>query len=354
MKKLIVVLLFCMTLPVFGQTFTLAVIPDTQNYTDAFMQGWLLHPVRNQDILYRQMQYIVDNSEKNGGDIVFAVHLGDQVNNVSWFKSEWRRADKAMSMLDGNVPWLGVPGNHDYDHWSGFGFKWEKIRYIKGLKNYCHYFGAESKHFKNAPWYGGSYNGGASSWGTFTQEGQQFLILALEYQPAVDCIAWAQTVLDEHPGIPVILVTHEYLTTRYENKELKIPAYAKSRTQRKDGIKPAQMWTDFISKNSRIFMVLCGHSFSAGEGERFRVDINEAGYPVYAILSDYQGRSECSPHCYPSDCGDGWMRLLHFDLTEGLIQVRTYSTELKRYETDEDSQFDIVFDWDWNERFLGE
>jgi hypothetical protein len=45
------------------------------------------------------------------------------------------------------------------------------------------------------------------------------------------------------------------------------------------------------------------------------------------------------------------MRLMDIDLAKKQIHVRTYSTELNRYETDEDSDFRLELDPDWEARF---
>ena len=118
---------------------------------------------------------------------------------------------------------------------------------------------------------------------------------------------------------------------------------------------PIQIWEKVISKNQQIFLVLCGHHFRNEEGENTRTDINNAGYKTYTLLQNFQGRhSLFDERCYTGkklNCGDGWIRLLHFDLDRSQIHVQTYSTELKRYEKDYNSDFIIHFDWDWDERF---
>ena len=79
------------------------------------------------------------------------------------------------------------------------------------------------------------------------------------------------------------------------------------------------------------------------------------GYPVYQMLSNYQGRKRLfdvkKGFGIRRDCGDGWMRILNFYFDRNLIQVKTYSTELNCYEEDTDSSFIIQIDWKWEERF---
>src|SRR5690606_36132263 len=65
--------------------FTVAMIPDTQNYMDFTRQKAEGFPLDAVDLYYEQMRYIGDNARSNGGDIVFATHVGD----VWQHYSEW-------------------------------------------------------------------------------------------------------------------------------------------------------------------------------------------------------------------------------------------------------------------------
>ena len=101
------------------------------------------------------------------------------------------------------------------------------------------------------------------------------------------------------------------------------------------------VWTNLVSPNPQIFMVLCGHSFgSNGQGAINRVSTNAAGKLVYEELTDYQG---------VGGTGSGWMRLMEFDSELQQISFTTYSPLLDAYQTDTTNQFQVSFDWD--ERF---
>jgi hypothetical protein len=339
-----------------AQAFTLAVIPDTQNYCDYRYQTTSTPPfaIDQADIYYRQMKYIAANSAKNGGPVVFAIHLGDLVQNQGTQRSEWEVADKAMSILDDTVPYGIVPGNHDYD--KAWNDQTDKQTRVDGSSLYNTYFGPGSRHFAGKEWYCGSFDNGLNSWSTFTGGGQTFLFLGLELEPSDESIAWAQKVLDAHKNIPVILVTHEYISYAYDSTAPGTAfrledAYRKGMNRNT----PQQLWEKLITKNKQIFLVLCGHNWNGDEAEGARTDTNDAGFKVYQLLSDYQGRADLKKFLNIDDGkmreGDGWMRLMEFDLAKGEIHVQTYSTELNRYEKDANSDFIIKFDWDWNSRF---
>ena len=59
--------------------------------------------------------------------------------------------------------------------------------------------------------------------------------------------------------------------------------------------------------------------------ENLRIGMNEAGHPVYQVLSDYQGNTSASSG------GDGWLRLMTFDLQSQTIHFTTYSPVLDKH-----------------------
>lgn len=340
----------------FSQEFTIAVIPDSQNYTDYRYQTNSTPPfaIDFVDVYRHQIEYIVKNSVSNGGEITFAIHLGDNVLHQGEQELEWELADNTISILDNTIPFCMVPGNHDYD---------EKIRRkdlswaFNGTNHFIKYFGNKSKHFKEKEWYKGSYNNGLSSWGNFSAGENEFLFIGLELEAGDAVLEWAQKVIEQNKNIPTIIITHEYL---YRGYDLNNPGVHPIQTNNKyridsgDCNSAVQIWEKFISKNKQIFLVLCGHSYEKEHGEAIRTDINDDGYKVYELLSDYEGRNTLFKFLQISDSqygGDGWLRLLRFDLNKKQIHVQTYSTEFKRYEKDFDSDFIIQFDWDWNKRF---
>ena len=59
------------------QRFTIAVIPDTQNYVDFTHQRAEGFAFDARDLMDQQLQFVADNSVSRGGDIVFATAVGD-------------------------------------------------------------------------------------------------------------------------------------------------------------------------------------------------------------------------------------------------------------------------------------
>ena len=124
--------------------FTVAMIPDTQNYVDYRHQKWSGFPFDATEQLYQQMRWVADNARSNGGDIVFATHVGDvwqhysewmdpahEARGFRWISNggsevamspkvhtrafEIPASVQAFQLIAGKLPFSIIPGNHDYD-----------------------------------------------------------------------------------------------------------------------------------------------------------------------------------------------------------------------------------------------
>ena len=306
--------------------FTIAVIPDTQNYCDT------AKPQPASSLIYqRQMQYLAD--QKAAQNIVFVTHVGDVVQHGDLYDAEWTYATSAMNILSASgLPFGMVPGNHDYDNYSHA----TNSRPLQGSVKWNANFGPGSAYFAGKSWFGGFTNGGLSSFQTFSAGGKTFLHISLEQEASDDTLAWATGVIVSHPGMPTILTTHEYIGPDND---------ASGKAIRLDDGYMAGLpynnvqgvWDKFISQHDQIFMVLCGHAWTStvngvSDGENLRIDNNAFGHPVYQVLSDYQGNTfDTNGVAGVFTGGSGWLRLMVFDTVTGTIHFRTYSTELKQF-----------------------
>jgi hypothetical protein len=135
--------------------FTMVALPDTQYYSESY-------PLRFTD----QTQWAVNSKEDL--NIVFLTHLGDIVDDGDYFKYQWINANNSMSVLDGELPYGILPGNHDMD--------------LQGVaKYYDQYFPAS--RYENEIWYGEGYRNNKNSYQLFSVGSLDFLILHLEYNP---------------------------------------------------------------------------------------------------------------------------------------------------------------------------
>ena len=337
------------------QRFSIAIIPDVQGYTHFSAQDWRDPDLKYGYIFARQTKFIADHSKQNGGDFSCAIQVGDLVHEKGSLKSEWQIAEACMSNLIDQIPFIVVPGNHDYD-------KWVEGNVIDGSKNYNKYFGPESKFFKDKKWYGGSSAQGRNSWITFNACGYDFLVLGMEIHPSDESLEWAQKIIDEHKGWPTIYVTHEYLSinSRAENEPLRNANYMGAGTRLLfDHNSPEEVWKKFISNNNQIFLTVCGHSSYRESGSALRIDKNKFNNTTYSILSDYQDTYDYLPRnsyraTFLQFCGDGWLTILDFDLDERYIYVHTYSTEFDEFRTDNYAELALPIDWEWDNRFTKE
>lgn len=322
--------------------FTIAVISDTQNYDDATKpQPASLKPFLD------ETRYLA--SHKRELNLAFVTHVGDVVQHGDGTNgqagdatyggdAEWLRAVQALDALSSSgVPFGMVPGNHDYDNYSWSSGNRPLVSHAKWRA----YFGSTSPYFAHKRWYGGAtdalpVNPGLSSYQTFTAGGRNFLHLALELEPSDAVLAWAQAVIDRHPGFATFITTHEYLNPPADDDASRpLDALAQRiaagyLVNSPGGWNDAQgLWDKLVRNNDQIFMVICGHaSGSAVNGvskaENLRIGVNDFGDTVYQVLTDFQNNT------LGSTGGDGWLRFMRFDLGEGTIRFTTYSPTLKK------------------------
>jgi hypothetical protein len=368
--------------------FTIGVISDTQNYADGRFQP-ASNGVYNLPFFIDQTTYLANNISAlnlafvtHVGDVV---QNGDGSTLVYPAKGgypegspqdcEWLNAQQAIAILAASgVPFGMSPGNHDYDNmdYSGADAYPPLVSTAPWWKDT---WGSGSQYFAGKSWYGGASdelgyistgsgakgmwkpagtvcNCGLSSYQLFSACGMKFLHISLEMEAGNAALAWAQGVINLYPGYPTIVTTHSYLSppawTDSSPPALQNPAAAGTTkapynansylTNSPAGWNKAQaVFNTLIAPNNQIFLVLCGHSWTSTEpasaapyagfskGENIRIDNNNAGNPVYQVLTDYQGNTT-----FGSQGGDGWYRFMQFDMDTNSIHFYTYNA----YNTD--------------------
>ena len=95
-------------------SFTLIMLPDTQNYADIRLKesDQRLSPDDLRKYFYAQTEWIKHNTEEL--NIAMVVHVGDIVQTD--YPQEWAIADKAFQILDDSTPYILSVGNHDMGH----------------------------------------------------------------------------------------------------------------------------------------------------------------------------------------------------------------------------------------------
>ena len=354
--------------------FTLIMVPDTQGMVDFTRQKATGFAIDGSELFLEEMEYIASRSVANGGNVVFVASVGDVWQHVVTDSDPEHEARGVESLgshrmvepegtlefeiplaiagyeliSQAGVPFGIAPGNHDFDAW--FIVEGEpSLRangtvgpppHVGGLSHFREAFGSGSDFFRGRPWYVGEFEGGGSSAQVFSAGGYDFLHLALEMQPDDDVLAWAEDVLEGHPGLPTILSTHDFLNPRGE----RAPSGMNLKAADPEGHNLAEdVWQELIRESDQIFLVLSGHQ----AGQAWRVDENDAGHEVVQLLADFQARGQAGldagqprrPNGNAVPLGDGWLREMDFYLEADRprIEVRTYSTHYDAYSSELDT-----------------
>ncbi len=297
-------------------SFMIVALPDTQVY--AMRPQWNKH-------FHNQTQWIADNAERL--NIKYVLHEGDITNNNT--PEQWEVARAAMGRLDGNVPYALAPGNHDY---GPNGSSQDRSTMLND------YFSA--KELAKFPGFGGVMEEGKleNSYHTFEANGKKYLILALEFGPRDETVAWADEIVAQHPGHQAILLTHAYMyydDTRYDwqgkgNKQTWNP-HDYPQAKLPGGVNDGQeLWDKLVKKHPGFVMTLNGHVLEDGAGRTSTP--GEAGNMVHQMMANYQNRAEG---------GEGYMRLIEFSPDGKTIRVRSYSPSTKMCKVAEDQQFTL-------------
>lgn len=293
-------------------SFTLAVLPDTQFYAESYPHHF-----------YNQTRWIVENSDSQ--NVKFMLHLGDITNQNT--PEQWDVAQRAITALEGHVPYALVPGNHDYgDHGHA-------NNRDTALNEYFPYAGQS-----RLAGFGGAMEPGRieNTFHTFQAGGRDYLVLALEWGPRDAAVDWANRVVADHPRHRAILITHAYMyfdDTRYDwakdqtRQQWNPHAYATAGLPggTNDG---EQLWQKLVSKHPNFILTLNGHVLDDGLA-RLTSQADD-GHSVHQMLVNYQMKHEG---------GDAFLRLVRFLPDDETIHVTAWSPSLGQSKTDPGNQF---------------
>ena len=300
-----------------SKPFTLVLLPDTQVYAEKYP-----------DIFYAQTKWIADNAEK----FSFVLHQGDITNRNA--EAEWIVAARAMSALEGKIPYTVVVGNHD------LGTRGTSDSRNADLFNQYFPYGKHSA----MPGFGGALEAGKmeKTWYTFNAGGKKWLILSLEFAPRNKVLAWAEQVIKDHPNHKIILNTHAYMysdDTRMaaarEHKWLPDRYGLGKATGEEAANDGDQIWDKLLSLYPGVMLAFSGHVLNDGVGTL--VSTGKNGNKVYQMLANYQ---------MGPNGGNGFLRLVTIDRKNKRISVKTYSPHLDEFNTAADQQFvfeDVAF-----------
>lgn len=288
-------------------TFTIAVIPDTQRYLGPGTgreedSGETRNPAFDS-----RTAWLAANIEAQR--IVFISHTGDIVDRND--RRQWTVARASMDRIHGRVPYGISVGNHDMKGELG----------DSGL--FQEFFGAA--RYTGQPWYGGAYEGNpghapevsgnnANSFQLISAGGLDLLIVHLECNAPDDVLSWADDVIESHRNRMAIISTHMYLGgVQKKGADQPQGRMLWKKVHGERGNTPQQLWEKSFSNHENLFLILCGDQ-SASIAHR-QTSQGAHGNAVHELLADYPRTSDDSD----------WLRLLRFDPAKGQIDVLTYS-----------------------------
>jgi hypothetical protein len=205
---------------------------------------------------------------------------------------------------------------------------------------FLEFFGPQ--RYEGRSWYWGSSPSGMSSYQVIQAGGQDFLMLNIECDSPLRELSWAQSVLDLNRDKPVFMTTHRYMQDA-EDYTAGVPLVDSGRypdvwyivegVYADGGIQSNELYDWFIRRNTSIFLVNCGHFHEQYRQQSPNVD----GNTIHEVLADFQD---------DPNGGNGWLRIMEFDLQANLIDVDTYSPWLDAYRTNDESDFVLSVDFD--------
>jgi hypothetical protein len=309
------------------QPFTIGILPDTQFYIQSYP-----------DMFMSQVNWFAQ--EKENLKLAFVLHEGDVVETPS-FPNQWALADGVLGVLDmAKIPFVLCAGNHDIG--------WNATERLATLMN-------QTFPTSRFPHYQGSFEANKieNSYYLLPAGGKTWLIVALEFGPRNEAVAWADGIFKMHADKPAILLTHAYMymgMERYdhvkfpEGKHFWNPHVYRLPGSTNDG---EEMWQKLVSKNDNILLVFSGHA-TWPEGAAGLLSTRRAnGYYVHEMLANFQGCPVDDNMCVNRDTnrrvrgGEGTLRTISFEPANRRALVKTYSPYLKQSRVETNHQFEL-------------
>lgn len=288
-----------------ADSFTFAVLPDTQNYSEKYPETFKA-----------QTRWVLANRERRRIAAVF--QLGDVTNHNN--DAEWRNARAALEpVLQSGLPLCIVPGNHDYG--EGGGAKTRDSLFSKYLP---------AKDLSRQASWGGNYDKEPdrteNTYHRIDVAGRKFLVLCLEFGPRDDVLRWANGVVAANRDREAILLTHAHIfsdDTRYNRA-----VYGKKQTANPLAYGLAKLpqganegegvWQKLLSRHENFILTLNGHV--AGDGLGRIATKTPGGRSVPQVVVNFQFRPKG---------GDGWLRLVEMR-KDGTMRMTDYSPTLDK------------------------
>ncbi len=279
--------------------YSIAFIPDTQ-YTTAY----------NPTKLHYIYDFLIENAKSR--NIKYVISLGDMTDQNTAL--EWELVKSQTDRLNGIVPYTVLRGNHDTTRNDG------------ALLFDEYYSKKDGYYYNHVKENGGFYNEDSvtSTYLLFNAGNTDYMILNLDYGASDNTLAWADSVIRQHPEHRVIVATHAYLsndgTTISKGESGTTEGYHPSDgSPSNDG---EEIWNDLLRHHENIAMVVCGHMYS----DRILIEqaCGTSQNTVYQILINGQVPDSLMK-------GLGLVAMMYFTEDGSVAAIEYYSTVFNAY-----------------------
>jgi len=246
-------------------------------------------------------RWIVNNAETY--NVKMVVHTGDLVED-EWDTTHWENANHSMSiLLDSGIPYCWNAGNHDYTETCWIGNQYSAFN--------------TSSMARKAYWISDKFDGENTAV-HFGVSNQDFLIVNIANEANDTALDWANNTLNSYPESHAIVATHFYVnrTGGYEEWA-------------------ANLKRTVLATHPNVFLTLSAHVYPLASsgikkqvGERHELVFNRQD------KDNYMGAAS--------------LRILTFDLTNGVIDVKTFYIYANIFLNDSESQFTLQTTF-WND-----
>lgn len=321
-------------------------------------QGYIKYDL-NQPLFELCTAWIADNVDNlNIKAVLCTGDLVEQNENIvmnrkmlnQTSREMWENVSRSFRRLDGVVPYIISPGNHDY------GYR----RSENGMTHFPEYFPFE----RNRCWRDIIVSSYPNRNGEITIENAAFefedaawgkmLVICSEFAPRDEVLGWAKELCnsDAYRNHRVIFITHGYLQEKTAAFQTKISYDVRPFNTGLD------IWEKLVKDSHNIVLTLCGHTGRPAKDTykgapddwelscAYRCDNNIDGNPIHQMMFNVQ----VVGGGWEGNGGDGWLRILEFCPDGKTIKVKTYSplfgishlTKHLAHRTGACDQFDMV------------
>lgn len=301
-------------------TFTIAVINDTQHYVDL-----------DNGIFETMTQWVADNRDTYNIETFW--HGGDIVEDYNDEPAEWDIALNAIETITatGITPLLAT-GNHDIGTSSTRDRNLTEFHDRFGMSWYSNLLDSDPTVIEY-----GTYEGGSENI-YIVQEcnGYQFVWVTVEYMPRDGVMDWVKSVFDNHPNKMGAYLCHAYID--YNGNLGSDTDYIDV----SDANSAQSQWDGWVSKTENVEMEIGGHYHDTADFNDRLLQTRDDGGSLMAQHHSYQSAD--------ANGGNGWLRLLTVDTSTGSVEATTYSPYLDQWDDSAETQysFDVqlsAFNW---------